>query len=334
MSWVGIGAAGGSLAAGLLGGGDSGGDSMQLSGFRALPKDVRGRLTGAAGSAQDLFNQGPQEFFPGQTFADLTPEQRSGLEAQLAFAQNQLPGQLGQVNQSFGNALNAGNIFGDPSVQAGLGTIENRANQNFSENILPQLRQQATGTGNQFSSKAEQSERLAGRDLQQLISDSQSSFLANQLGSARGLQGQTIGNAPNISQLGLLPGSTQFDVGSVLQGQNQLQTAEDVNRFNFGQQAPGQNINDLISRLTAIGGAGSGGISTTPGSPSGTNTLSSILGGGLLGGELFKSLAPSFSGGGNQNLSFSGANNQPAALGSGGFGSNFGNLFPVGTGGG
>ena len=299
MSWVAVGAGVGSLAAGLLSGGDSQGGSTQLSGFRSLPKDIRNRLTGGADAAQGVFAQGPQEFFPGQTFADLTPEQQQGLNSQLAFAQ-QFPQQLGQINQSFGNALNAGSLFGDPSVQAGLGTIENRANRNFSENVLPQLRQQATGTGNQFSSKAEQTERLAGRDLQSAISDAQGSFLANQLGSARGLQGQTIGNAPNISQLGLIPGQTQFNVGGVLQGQENLGVAEDVNRFNFGQQAEGQNVNDLIARLTAISGAGgSGGIGTTPGSPSGTNQLSSILGGGLLGGELVRSfqqpgLSPQF----------------------------------------
>ena len=309
MTWGAIGASAIGVAGGaLLGGSDSQGGSTQLSGFRALPKDIRNQLTRAASSAQGVFDQGPQEFFPGQTFADLTPEQLSGLESQLAFAQ-QFPQQLGQINQSFGNALNAGNLFNDPSVQAGLGTIENRANRNFAENVLPRLRQQATGTGNQFSSKAEQSERLAGRDLQSAISDAQGSFLANQLASGRALQSGAIGQAPNISQLGLLPGSTQFNVGGILQGQENLGITEDVNRFNFGQQAPGQNVNDLIARLTAISGAGSGGISTTPGSPSGTNTLASALGGGLLGNQLFNSLAPSF--GNTGSTGFTGFNPVP-----------------------
>ena len=191
MPWIAAGATLGGAAIGALSSGSSG-SSDSRSGFSALPPAVAKPLKGAIGEANANFQQGPQEFFPGQTFADFNPTQLAALQQQLSFAQNQLPGQLSGINQSFGNALNAGDLYNDPSVQAGLGTIENRANRNFSENVLPQLRQQATGTGNQFSSKAEQSEQLAGRDLQQAISDAQGSFLGNQLNSARSLQA----NAP------------------------------------------------------------------------------------------------------------------------------------------
>jgi hypothetical protein len=318
--------AGGALLGGLFSGGGESSDS--ISGFAALPKFLKNEVrNNALPEINANFAEGPQQFFPGQTFADLTPDQLAGLQSQLNFSQNQLPGQLGQVNQSFGNALNAGSLFGDPSVQAGLGTIENRANQNFSENILPQLRQQATGTGNQFSSKAEQSERLAGRDLQQIISDSQGSFLANQLGSARGLQGSAIGNAPNVTQLGLRPGANQFNVGSVLQGQNQLGVSEDVNRFNFGQQAEDVNLDQLIARFGSLAGIGGGaGFSSQPGAS--TNQFAGALGGAAIGNSLFNSISPQFTGGGtgSQNLAFSGANGADALninSGTGGFGSNF-----------
>ena len=316
--------AGGALAGGLLSG--SGDPATQISGFKALPKNVKLDLRDAIDKSQADFDQGPQQFFGGQTFADLTPDQLAGLQSQLGFSQNQLPQQLAGINQSFGNALNAGSLFNDPSVQAGLGTIENRANQNFSENILPQLRQQATGTGNQFSSKAEQSERLAGRDLQQVISDAQSGFLGNQLGSARGLQGQALGQSPNISQLGLLPGSTQFNVGTALQNQNQLGIAEDVNRFNFGQQADDANLNELIARMTGIANTGGGaGFQSTP--TGGTNPFAGALGGAAIGNSLFNSFAPNFGGGGtgSQNLAFSSGGNGLDAFS--GFGSNIGSNF-------
>ena len=277
-------AAAGSIAGGLLA--DDGSPSKNISGFAALPEKVRYALKDAIEKSQADYARGPQQYFPGQTYANLTPEQLAGLQSQLGFAQNQLPQQLGQINQSFGGALNAGSIYGDPSVQAGLDTIENRANRNFAESVLPRLRQQATGTGNQYSSKAEQSERLAGRDLQQAVSDSQSRFLADQLGSARALQGSAIGNAPNISQLGLLPGQTQFGVGQAFQNQNQLGITEDINRFNFGQQAQDENINTLIARLTGLAGAGGGaGFNYAPGS--GTSTLSGALGGALIGNSLY-----------------------------------------------
>jgi hypothetical protein len=330
---IGIGAgtaiAGGLGALGGLLGSGSSGDAESVSGFKALPKFLRKEFRNELIPQVNAdFAQGPQEFFPGQTFADLTPDQLAGLQQQLQFSGGLLPQQLGQVNQSFGNALNAGNLYQDPSVQAGLGTIENRANQNFQENILPNLRQQATGTGNQFSSKAEQSERLAGRDLQQVISDSQGSFLANQLASGRALQSGALGQAPNITQLGLLPGANQFNVGSVLQGQDQLQSAEDVARFNFGQQAGDANLDQLIARLTGIAGAGGGaGFQSTP--TGGTNPLAGALGGGLLASQLYNQLQPSFgsTGGGTGFQAFSGANGADAlGVNSGNF-SNFGGSF-------
>jgi hypothetical protein len=321
MTWGSIGAAGIGAAAGYLGTRGGGDESTSASGFSTLPPAIKNPLKGSIPRIEDLYNQGPQSYFPDQTFANLTPDQQAGLQSQLAFSQNQLPQQLGQVNQSFGNALNAGSIFGDPSVQAGLGTIENRANRNFSENVLPQLRQQATGTGNQFSSKAEQSERLAGRDLQQAISDSQGSFLANQLGSARGLQGSAIGNAPNVTQLGLLPGANQFDVGSVYQGQNQLGVNDQVNAFNFNQQAPTNQMNDYLQQLLGIAGAGSGSsFQSQPGAS--TNQFAGALGGAAIGNSLYNSISPQFSNGGgtgSQNLAFSGGNGAAALTPNTGF---------------
>jgi hypothetical protein len=306
MTWGAVGSAAIGAGAGFLSSGGSG-SSDTVSGFAAQPKFLKNEVRNTAlPRINDLYNQGPQSYFPDQTFANLDPNQQAGLQSQLDFSQNQLPGQLNQVNQSFGNALNAGSIFGDPSVQAGLGTIENRANQNFSENVLPQLRQQATGTGNQFSSKAEQSERLAGRDLQQVISDSQGSFLANQLGSARGLQGSAIGNAPNVTQLGLQPGANQFNVGSVFQGQNQQGITDQVNAFNFNQQAPSNLLNQYLAQFGSASGTGAGsGFSSTPGAS--TNQFAGALGGAAIGNSLYNSF-----GGNNVSPNFT----NPSPIGS------------------
>ena len=285
--------------AGLLGGGGSDGSSS-VAGFAALPRWMKQEYkNNILPEIQNSYAQGPDSFFPGQTFADLTPEQQMGLQNQLGYSQNGMQQQQGQINQSFGNALNAGSLFGDPSVMAGLDTIENRANRNFSENVLPQLRQQATGTGNQYSSKAEQSERLAGRDLQGMISDAQGSFLGGQLGSARSLQGQTIGNAHNINQLGLLPGQTQFNVGQTYQNQNNLGITEDVNRFNFNQGAADQNLNDYLARMGMVTGSGAGSSQQSSGGTS-VNPITGALGGAILGGSLYNQ----FGGGGGGGLNF------------------------------
>ena len=100
MTWVSAGVAGAGAVAGFLGSGSSG-DATSISGFKALPKNVKLDLRDAIDKSQADFAQGPQQFFGGQTFADLTPDQLAGLQSQLGFSQNQLPQQLAGINQSF-----------------------------------------------------------------------------------------------------------------------------------------------------------------------------------------------------------------------------------------
>ena len=118
-----------------------------------IPRFLENASQAGISAATDLFNQGPLQFFPGQTFAGFDPLQQEGFQSQLDFARNVAPGIQGDIFSSLGRALgaegtinaedlidrNVGNLFNDPSVQAGLGTIESRANRNFMENVLPHV---------------------------------------------------------------------------------------------------------------------------------------------------------------------------------------------------
>ena len=227
--------------------GKSSGETSQVK----VPKRIREAQKTALGAAQDLFSQG------------LGQEQLEGIGLQEEFARQALPGLNQQLFGSFGTALDAGNVFTDPSVMAGLGTIENRALRTFGEDILPQLRQQATGVGQQFGSKAEQSERLAARDLQQAISDAQAQFLSGQLGSARGLQASAIGSAPGTLATGLMPGQ--------ILGGTRIGAERDL-------------VNTLTSQMSPFAGGAAGG--TTIAGQGGSDMLGNLIGGGLLGSSL------------------------------------------------
>lgn len=244
------------------------------------PGFVKGAGKDLAGAARDVYQQGPLQYPDFPTYAGLTDPQQQGVQEYINFANQTFPGLSNQIFGSFGNALDAGNIYTDPSVQAGLGTIESRANRNFAENILPRLRQQATGTGNAYSSKAEQSERLAGRDMQQVISDAQAQFLGGQLGSARQLQGAGLATAPQTLGTGLFGGQALQNAGGVLQQDLQNQINADIQRWMFEQEAPGNLVNQYANQLSPLFGGAMGGTTTTGG---GSNTLGNVIGGGLLG---------------------------------------------------
>jgi hypothetical protein len=240
-----------------------------------IPKFQKRGIKSGLSAARDLYRN--QEYFPDQTYAGFDPLQQEAFGLQQDFARNMLPGLQGQMFGSLGQALDASNVVNNPAVQAGLGAIEDRALQTFGEDILPQLRQQATGFGNQFSSKAEQTERLAARDLQSAISNAQADLLTGSLGDAMRLQGAGLAMAPGLQQAGLMGGNILGGIGSQFQGMDQAAINEAMARHDF----PVGATNQYINQLGVLSGGNLGGV-TTQGS-TGSNTLGNIIGGGLMG---------------------------------------------------
>jgi hypothetical protein len=280
---------GGALLGGLFGGSEDDGEPA-LSGFAALPPQLQQQLLGAAGQATD--QNVPKEFFPDQTFANLTPEQQQGLQGQMDFAGGLQP-TIDNIFGSFNQGLNA-DPSQDPNVIAALDSLQSRSNQNLMQNILPSIRRRAGGVGGEFGTRGVLTSGVAIGDQQQVLADQEGSFLGGQLNSARALQGSLLNNPQAALNTGLFPGQIQQNVGGVFQNQNQQGINEDVNRFNFGQDAPGTALNQLISQLNTIGGTG-GASSFSPGVDTGVSTISAALAGGAIGNQIGSSFPDLFS---------------------------------------
>lgn len=253
------------------------------------PEFLRPALEGAIGKAENLYSQGPQEFYPGQTFAGFNPLQIQGQQEQLNFAQGVLPGLNQQLYGGFGQALNT-DVTQDPSVQAALQSIENRAGRLFSNQILPGIESQAIGAGGLGGSRQGVAEGLAAQGLLENVADAQGSFLGNQLDSARRAQGAAMAIAPQIAQQGLLGGNIMGQIGSQWQGLDQAAINEAMQRFQFEQQAPTNQLDTLINQLTGLGGGFSQQNTYAKGQ---SNPLGGALGGALLANTLPASLVGS-----------------------------------------
>jgi len=245
-------------------------------------------ITGAAKEGQRIYGQGPQQYYPNQTYAGFDPLQLAGQQANANYAQSVVPGLNQNIFGSFNQALNSADVLNNPAITAGLDTIESRANQNYLESILPQLRQQATGTGNQFSSKAQQSEYQSARDLQQVISDAQANLLTGTIGDAMRQQNAALAVAPNILGTGLMGGDILQSVGSQQQAMNNLGIQEAINRWNFGQQAPTNALNTYIGQLGGLTGNYNVQQSSQD---TGSSALGGAIGGGLLGASAGNALS-------------------------------------------
>lgn len=272
-----------------------GGNQPQSQTQRVFPPDwIINNFGQATGASSDLFNQGPNQFFPGNTVAGFSPAQLEGMGMNLGAAQSFQPGLnfggLG-VQPALQQMLNVNeNIAQDPTVAPLLENIEQRGTQNLLENILPQARSLATQSGQTFgSTKGDQLQADAIQRTQDSILGAQAGVLGQARGQELDAQARAIAGLPG-AQAGFLqgqqslftPGNIFGQVGLQQQQQAQNQINADRERFDFGQNAPGQSLDDFIRRTLGLS-AGGGGAQSTFNDSAGSNALSNALGFGLLG---------------------------------------------------
>ena len=309
---------------------------VQAPSFAEIPLFEAGR------QVIDLFNRGPQQFFPGQTFADFDPLQTAAQNLQLGLAptaaqQGQqinaaLLGSLARPNLNFDPTTF--NALDQPSTQAQLEAIETRANRNLLENILPNVRRSAVGAGQTFgSTRSDVNQALQIGDTAQRIAEAQAQLLGTAQGqglqagiAARGQDVDALGRSlalfPQLQQASLFPSQLVGDVGAQRQAQTQRGITEDINRFNFEQNAQANLVNQLVNQAAGLGGFG--GTTTQRFDDPSSNTLLNVLGGGLLGSQLGAAI-PGFGAGaaGATGLAALG----PAGIGLGLGGALLGGLF-------
>ena len=270
-------------------------------------------ITNFLNASKEQYQQGPQQYYPGQTVAGLDPNTIAG--------QNQ---QLGTVNQQQGlaNAMTAGvqgQIAGTPQVggfqlqdQVGFGidpglqsAISNPIMRQLQEKILPSADLQATQQGAFGGSRAQQIKSQAGVDATERIAEvtaranlqargqsigQRAGDISAQL-SGRGqdinqnqLQAQNqqwgIGAAPAAMQGMMQPGQTMQNIGAQRTAYEQALLNADKASFDFGQQADLDNVDRLGQRMQMTP---TGQVSTTQGTP---GDWSNILGGALSGWSL------------------------------------------------
>lgn len=85
---------------------------------------------------------------------------------------------------------------------------------------------------------------------------------------------------PGIGSLGLMGGQAISDIGAQRRSLAQQQLNADIDRFNFGQNAPGNALNSYINRIGSLGALGQGSYQPLPGAGA---ALSGMIGGGLAG---------------------------------------------------
>lgn len=245
--------------------------------------------------AQDLYRQGPSQYYPGQTFAG--PNQQlqdymggmgnyyqQGLDVggrQMQQGQ-QLQGGLNQAQQFYSDAAGgyfnpyasakynevlAGSVADNPVLQAQIEQGQQDINRNMQENILPSIASGSVATGNTGSTRRGVAEGVAMRGAMEQGSDLATNLQANAYNQAinqanQWAGGEQYGQSQQFDAAGMLSNLGQYGtnlqsqgygqgtqayqdlMGSGMMGQGfeQGQIDADRQRFDFGQNAPWENL--------------------------------------------------------------------------------------------
>lgn len=261
----------------------------------------------------------PQQQSQQTTQTQLTPEQNQLLQLGMPFAQQyaanppKLPegsvvagfnplqqtaqgmalGAAGNQGKTAENATGAHSFLTtgaalDPNSNPGLrGAIDYATKpieRNLTENILPNLRSEATGAGGMGGSRGEIAQGIASRGTQEAVGGVSSQMANANYQNALDQMTRAMGLTPTVQQSQIAPAGTVGAVGDVNQNLTQQRLTEAFQKYMFPQEQPAAMAQQLYGWASGIPGGGT----TTQG----TNTqqmspLQTAMGLGSLGAGLF-----------------------------------------------
>ena len=232
-------------------------------------------LTDLYRQAQTQYQAGPQQFYPGRTYAEASPTvyQAENLQRQAALAQAGLG--LGSIVPGFQEALmSPAQRFQDPMLQEAL-AANLRPIEETGSRLLQQARRGATQAGQLGGTRQAILESEVIKDITQKQADVASKMYGDVYGDALRTQAATLGLAPSIMGTFAQPAATLGQVGAAETARAQQPITEAMQRFAFEQEAPGK-------ALTQYGNIVAGSILP----PTTTTTGPGTQGPGVLGGAL------------------------------------------------
>lgn len=237
-------------------------------------------LTDIYGESQRLYNQGPMQFFPGQTYA--SPSDRT-IQAEEMIANQALGSQQVMANQAalanqFG--LMQPQMLSENPYLAGATEAALRPVYGQAQGLLQQARRGATGAGQLGGTRQAILEQGVIADYMQKAGDISSQMYSKAYQDSINAQQRAISLAPSVMQMGLAPAQTLGQVGLSEQARQQQAIDDARARFEFAQQAPQQALKDY-SGVTL--GSILPGTTTTSMSGGDPSFMQRAVGGSLLG---------------------------------------------------
>jgi hypothetical protein len=213
--------------------------------------------------AQSLFLTGEQpRFFEGQTYVSPSAQTQEALSQQEALARQQSP-VLQQAQQAYQQALGGigqtaqgGFLQGSPFQQQAMQAATRPLEQQFSNQVLPNIASLYSKSGRYGSGAMQNALGQATEGFGRALGDVTSNMANQQYMAERGLQqqaqlgqAQLAAAAPSIYGQQFIPSQQLAQVGAAREAIAAQPLQEQMQRFQFQQQLPYQQLSGYLSSV-------------------------------------------------------------------------------------
>ena len=239
--------------------------------------------------AQEAFQGGGPQYYGGQTYVSPSTTTQTGLQALEARASLGNP-LLQSAQNQLQNTVSGNFLGGNPFFQGAFQPAAQAAETQFKQ-TLGDISSKASLAGRYGSGAMGQLQDRATGAFGQQLANTAGQLAYQNYADERNRQQQATMAAPAMSSADYQDIQNMLQAGQIREGYQGQQLGADIQKFNFLQNQPQQNLQNYLSLVygNPLGRVAS---STTSGTAD-TSTLQNALGLAAVGGGLYKNLGGS-----------------------------------------
>lgn len=267
----------------------------------SIDPTIQPYLTYGLQQAQQAYQAGGPQYYGGPTFVSPSTTTQTGLQALEARASLGNP-LLQSAQNQLQNTVSGGFLGGNPFFQGAFKPAAQAAEMQYKQ-TLGDIGSKASLAGRYGSGAMGSLQDRATSAFGQQLANTAGQLAYQNYADERARQQQATMAAPAMTSADYQDIQNMLQAGQIREGYQGQQMQADINKFNFLQNQPQQNLQNYLS-LVYGNPMGRVGSQTTSGAAD-TSTLQNVLGLAAVGGGLYKNLGGST---GISNLWNSGAN--------------------------
>jgi hypothetical protein len=243
-------------------------------------------LTYGLQQASNLYGAGGPQYYTGETFVAPSQTTQAGVQAleTRALAGNPL---TGLAQQQLQGTLGGAYLGGNPFFQGAFAPAAQAAQTQF-QNTMGDISSKASLAGRYGSGAMGNLQDRASGQYAQALTNTAGQLAYQNYEQERARQQQAIGAAPQLAAADYQDINQLLQAGQLREGYTGQQLGADIQRFNFLQNQPQQNLQNYMS-LVYGNPLGRVGTSTASGAAD-TSTLQNVLGLAAVGSGIYKNL--------------------------------------------